>query len=368
MFLTSKLPTYQQALEVAKSSNGVFYETKSKIDGYDISVFNYRLSTYSDFVNYRGFELRGLTFVFNYDGSTFATYPLLTKFFNLNENPSTDIKVLEDKRISKVFLKEDGSVISFIKLPNGKILPKSKVGLSSFQSELSKQLFEVDENLKHFVTSCLDLGLHPIFELVSNKNQIVINYNTTKLILLSVRNNSGEYLDINDFDWEKPMSFNFSLSDLISLKSHLTGIEGWVVIFDDGQRVKIKTDWYLSLHRVLTDYSNREDYLIDMILSEKIDDLLGILDFESENRKFVESVIEKTNSKINYYIKEVNRLISLYDDNKIEEFATTHQKNELFSIVMRVLRGCDIMDSLKTLIRKKTYRLNQARSWLSSSS
>ena len=75
----------------------------------------------------------------------------------------------------------------------------------------------------------------------------------------------------------------------------LESIEGWIVEFSDGQKIKIKTDWYYSLHRIFTDYSNREDYLIDMILDEKIDDILSVLDYGSENRLFVEEVIDKIN-------------------------------------------------------------------------
>jgi T4 RnlA family RNA ligase len=361
--MSPQLPSYQQALYICENSNGIFYESKFDINGYSVSVFNYRLATYNDFVLHNALELRGLTFVFNQDGSLYRTYPLFDKFFNLNENESTLFEKVGEKKISSVYLKEDGSIISFIKLPNGKIVSKSKNSFSSDQAILSMKLFDNDQKLKSFVSECLDNNFNPIFELVSPKNRIVVNYQSTKLVLLAVRDNLGNYLDIKEFDWEKPMNFGSTINDLINLKSQLEGLEGWVVLFEDGQRIKIKTDWYLSLHRIMTDYSNREDYLIDMILDEKIDDVLSVLDIGSENRRFVQSVIDKTNFILNSYVNEINRLISTYDGDR-KDFAIKNHKNELFALVMKVIDGSDLMECLKEYVKKKTYRLHQAKQWL----
>ena len=108
-----KIPDYIEAKKIVSESDGVFYETKHVVDGYDVSIFNYRLATYSNFSDLNGFELRGLTFVFNKDGSLFKRYLLVEKFFNVNENESTRLEDLKKLTIKSVYEKEDGSIVSF---------------------------------------------------------------------------------------------------------------------------------------------------------------------------------------------------------------------------------------------------------------
>ena len=81
--------TYKQATNIVENSNGVFTESKHLVSEFNVSVFNYRLATYENFINpindlsLNGLELRGLTFVFNKDGSLFKRYLLMEKFFNI---------------------------------------------------------------------------------------------------------------------------------------------------------------------------------------------------------------------------------------------------------------------------------------------
>ena len=45
------LPTYDECKAIVKSYDGLeFYESVQEYDGYKISVFNYRLVQYSDFL------------------------------------------------------------------------------------------------------------------------------------------------------------------------------------------------------------------------------------------------------------------------------------------------------------------------------
>jgi RNA ligase len=360
------LPDYNECLEICEKSDGIFYESKSNIDGYDISIFNYRLTTYNDFVTYNAFELRGLTFVFNTDGSVYKRFLLMEKFFNVNENESTLFDTIKDKKVKSVYLKEDGSIISFIELPNGKIIAKSKMSFESDQAIMAQKIFETNLKINDFVKDCLSKDLSAVFEYVGPMNRVVVKYDNADLVLLRLRDNkTGKYLPIDVYDISKPMSFKFSLNDLISLKSSLEGIEGWIVEFVDSQKVKIKTDWYHSLHRILTDYSNREDYLIDMILNEKIDDVLSVLDYGSESRIFVEGVLDTTNRKLLEISNEIDKVLSTYNGDK-KAFALEYKDHKLFGIMTQVIIGKDKMDLIKEFILKKTYRLFGAREWLNS--
>ena len=170
------LPDYNECLEICQKSDGIFYESKSNIDGYNISIFNYRLTTYNDFITYGAFELRGLAFVFNLDGSVYKRFLLMEKFFNINENESTLFDVIKDKKVKSVYLKEDGSIISFIELPNGKIAAKSKMSFESEQAIMAQKLFESNGNINKFVKDCISKDLSPIFEYVGPMNRVVVKY------------------------------------------------------------------------------------------------------------------------------------------------------------------------------------------------
>jgi T4 RnlA family RNA ligase len=357
------IPTYRECLDICEKSSGVFYESRFNVDGFNISVFNYRLATYQDFLFLNGFELRGLTFVFDEKGEVFGSYPLLEKFFNINENESTLLEVVSGKKIKSVLSKEDGSIISFIKLPNGKIIAKSKNSFTSDQAIMAQKLYEDDKNIKQVVNECLNNNLNPIFELVSPRNRVVVNYTETDLILLSLRGKDGQYYDIDSYELNKTKKYDYDLDHLLECKNTLEGIEGWVVEFEDNQKIKIKTNWYLSLHRIMTDYTNREDYLIDFILEEKIDDILSLLEYGSESRLFVEKVLDATNRKINDYLVEINNIIKNYDGDK-KSFALKYSYHPLFGIMIKTLNGYDLMELVKEFVRKKTYRLFEAREWL----
>jgi len=361
-----KIPSYQDCIEICEKSDGIFYESKFFIDGYNISMFNYRLCTYNDFVTYEAFEMRGLTFVFNSDGSLYKRFLLMEKFFNINENESTLFDNIKDKKVKSVYLKEDGSIINFIELPNGKIISKSKMSFESEQALMGQKLFESNENINTFVKDCISKDLVPIFEYVSPTNRVVVKYDSSNLVLLRLRDNkTGEYLSIDDYDVSKPMSFKFTLKDLMNIKDSLESIEGWIIEFSDGQKIKVKTDWYFSLHRILTDYSNREDYLIDMILNEKIDDVLSVLDYGSESRLFVEGVLDTTNRKFHEISNEIDKVLSTYDGDK-KLFALEYKDHKLFGLMTQVIIGKDKMDLIKEFILKKSYRLFGAREWLNS--
>ena len=126
----SNLPSYQEAVLLCNYPNSPFYETKTEVDGFPISTFNYRLAQSSDFSTPKSREMRGITYVFNKDGSLFNRFILLEKFFNLNQVSSSMYHVVKNYKIKFVNRKEDGSIASFIQLPNGKIIGKTKMGFS----------------------------------------------------------------------------------------------------------------------------------------------------------------------------------------------------------------------------------------------
>jgi T4 RnlA family RNA ligase len=201
------LPTYEDCVEMCTKEESAFYESKFVLDGYAVSVFNYRLAQYKDFVTplenrpeVKAYEMRGLTFVFNKDGSLFKRFLLLEKFFNLNQVPESMYSIVKNYKIKFVNNKEDGSIASYIQLPNDKILGKSKMGFDNEQANGINRIYRTRTDVKQFVDWCIDNNITAIFEYVSPANRIVLRYLEEDLILLRMRDNStGKHLNIKDY-------------------------------------------------------------------------------------------------------------------------------------------------------------------------
>lgn len=368
------LPTYDDAVKMTGGTEDLFYSSEFIVDGYKTVVFNYRLAQYNDFINPPGaknaFEMRGITYVFNLDGSLYKRYLLLDKFFNLNQVPSTLYSEVKDLKIDNLYLKEDGSVITFIKLPNGRILPKTKMSFESDQAKGAKLVYTNNEKIKDFVNWTLDNDIVAVFEYVAPDNRVVLKYNDRDLILLRMRDNkTGEYLKIEDYKDKLigitiAVNKNYELDELIELAKTETDIEGWVVQFVGGKMIKIKTEWYFTLHGLSEDI-HRENLLIGHILDENIDDILSKIDI---NDKITIDRINDISLIVQSWIKnkmiEVNKTYLLYEKMGRKDFAISYSRHPDFIFVMTKVNGRDVYQKIIEYLKKVTYRLESARSWL----
>ena len=196
------LPTREECQEIV-SRTEAFYCTKREVQGFEIELYDYRLASYHDFFpeneNKNYSELRGLCFVNN--NGTWERNILMQKFFNLNETQDWMYEDVKDKKVDMVQVKEDGSVISFIKLPNENVVAKSKMSFESDQAIMAQEIYDNSKELQSLVLSIMSDNKTAIFELISPFNQIVLPYNETKLVLLQIRdNNTGNYLTKETID------------------------------------------------------------------------------------------------------------------------------------------------------------------------
>lgn len=371
------LPSYVECRKICDvNDNFLFYESKTKIDGFDVSIFNYRLSQYNDFMNplkdnseINALELRGLTFIFNSDGTLYKRYLLLDKFFNLEQTPCSMYSVVKDYKIKNIYNKEDGSIASFVRLPNGKVLGRSKTSFQSDQAIEIQKIYEKDGQVKQFVDFCMDEDIVPIFEFVSPQNRIVVPYANTELILLRMRDNkTGEYLNINEFAHKldgisvAASDDGKTLEDLVNLKNVTEGKEGWIIQFENGKMIKLKTQWYIDRHRLFTEDLNRENTLIGLIVDETIDDVLAQLE-EPTKKAEIERTIEIVNKEIARMSHQVDELMLNYKGDR-KDFAIQFNKHPLFPIAMGIISGKDKVDLIKQRIKIDTKNLMQGREWM----
>ena len=410
------IPSYEEAVEMCNKPDAAFYESKTEVDGFPISIFNYRLAQFSDFnlplenkPEVKAFEMRGLTFVFNKDGSLYKRFVLLEKFFNLNQVANSMYSIVKNYKIKFISNKEDGSIASFIKLPNGKIIGRSKMGFDNDQANGINRVYKTNKDINSLVDWCLSNDIIAVFEYVSPQNRIVLRYSSEELILLRLRDNkTGKHIDIREhldkIGSIKIAPFEDDIKDLdhlIELTATQVDKEGSIVTCEDefGKDFffKIKCPWYMERHGLLTNDIYREHIIIGYILDDKIDDILGqIPEDESEAHQRIQKIILIVKREINNLVSQINSAYSEFVRSGADkkDYAINHRVgNPNFHFVMSMDKG----DKLKSMskedmleyydsvedwekaiekcqpynltvetIRDKTKRLEIAREWLES--
>jgi T4 RnlA family RNA ligase len=379
------LPSYEDCKAICeKYEYFQFYEGVTMVDGFKISTFNYRLIGYNDFIQPLGadspiksFELRGITFVFNEDGSLYKRFLLMNKFFNLNQVEETQYHAIKDIPIKKVHDKCDGSVINFIQLPNGRILAKTKMCVDNTQAIWATEVYESTPAIKEMVTWALERNIMPIMEYVSPRNRVVLKYKKTDLILLRFRDlETGEYLDLDIYpkisELETPQTEPYSTwEEMTELIETAREKEGWVVTLENGMMVKLKTKWYCDLHHTLTEAIHREDFLIEKTITEEIDDVIGQVEPDDEEvLALIDNVITVTVDYILRASKIVESKVKDYHEKyngSRKDFVINYgKKDKYFSYVMTVIDGRETALSAVTKdLKQYANKLEQARSFIS---
>jgi RNA ligase len=196
------------------------------------------------------------------------------KFFNLGE-----LDELPTSKPRRIFGKMDGSLgISYV-APDGQIALATR---GSFESE---QAIEGTKMLRE-VMSGASWMLHPdftyMFEIIYPENRIVVDYgDERKLVLLAVRNtDTGEEHDVFDaFSdvFETPQAYTFHDWTTLREAFPYDGGEGFVVLFADGSRVKLKYEEYTRMHRAIGELQPRRiwEYASDPDLD--LEELISVL-------------------------------------------------------------------------------------------
>jgi RNA ligase len=227
---------------------------KNEHPKYPISIYNYsRECQYAEKWDAITLNMRGT--VLDIDGNLIArTFP---KFFNLEEgrySPSEEFDIYE---------KLDGS-LGILFNYEGEWIFASR---GSFTSSQSAKGFEI---LQKYDYEKLHKNYTYLFEIIYDENRIVVKYNYEDLVLIGMIETKTGYevnlYGINDdirlnniiknIGFKVVKKYN-GISDFKELKKSIgENEEGFVVRFSNGERVKIKGEEYIRLHRLITNFSN----------------------------------------------------------------------------------------------------------------
>jgi T4 RnlA family RNA ligase len=170
------------------------------------------------------------------------------KFFNIEEGKHTPTSEFE------VFDKMDGSLGIMFKY-DGEVVCATR---GSFTSNQSKWMTNFAK--EHGYQDIIVDGFTYLFEIIYPENRIVVDYGgQERLVLLGIiKTESGEelpYEDISFDGWDIVNRYD-GIKDYNTLKEMVeNNSEGFVVRFSNGDRMKVKGEEYLRLHKIMTNIS-----------------------------------------------------------------------------------------------------------------
>lgn len=224
-------------------------------------------------------ECRGLIF---YPDGRLMSRPF-HKFFNVGEREETQVHNIDLSQPHVIMEKMDGSMIRPIDV-NGTLRLATKMGVTdtSIAAERFLDTLPIRDNLVKLMFNWTHRGLTPIFEFVSPKNRIVVDYDKPNLVLLAVRyNRTGEYYDVSRMNWPIGVvphygSVDGSFEDYIVRQRGREGREGDIIAVGN-MRYKIKNDWYVRIHKV-KDKIRTDRHILALLIENDLDDVYPHLD------------------------------------------------------------------------------------------
>mgnify|MGYP000023387693 FL=1 len=214
-----------------------------------LSIWNYSPEVqYNQLWDEITLQCRGL--VTDNEGNVIA-YPF-KKFFNIEENRHRPTENFE------VYEKMDGS-LGILFFYEGKWVVATRGSFTSPQAVKAREMLDTKYNLES-----IPKGYATLFEIIYPENRIVVDYgDEEKLVVLGMTNRfNGKELDYESVvnmhsESGIPVVKRYDgIRDYSDLKSKVEqNAEGFVVKFSNGDRMKIKGEEYLRLHKIMTNVS-----------------------------------------------------------------------------------------------------------------
>jgi len=190
--------------------------------------------------------------------------------------------------------KLDGCLVSPF-MTKGQMRFGTKLGITQVTDYLENSYFPTcGINYQDFCFDWLQKNYTPLFEWISPSHQVILEYKKEALYLTGLReNNSGIYVNfekvlglareagIPTVEPETHLIFGRdynSMEELVQRVKERDGIEGYVVMFDQGEMYKLKSNWYIEKSkRANRELSFFEKDLWLLVLDKGIDDVADIL-------------------------------------------------------------------------------------------
>ncbi|MFA4935792.1 MAG: T4 RnlA family RNA ligase [Candidatus Methanoperedens sp.] len=269
-----------------------------------------------------------------------------SKFFNLNEVPETTITNLPAE-IPVITEKTDG-VLGILYPESEKVAIASRGAFNSVFAVwatdwIRKKKFDL-EDFKQGYTYC--------FEIIYPGSRVVVDYKgRSELVLLAVLNNKNKH-ELNHIKEAEELNLSyakeFQFDDIIQAEKYLAEVqginqEGFVCRYSNGLRLKIKSEDYRRLHKILTGFSAKDVW--DALRQGKtLEALLNVVPDEFYQWvKKTESELQQSKNKIvedaAIIFQEANKLSSRKEQARYILKSTQGKNKGLSGVVFCMLDG-----------------------------
>lgn len=285
----------------------------------DMTIYQYTEFTQFESL-WNNYTLNARGIVFDNDGV--LVQRCIPKFFNYDEPDGIKVeKIMLKEQIGVVQEKLDGSLIKITKDQKHGLVITSKASFESDQARMAKEI--VDENSYDFKE-----GWTYHFELIHPDNQIVLNYgDEKKLVLLAIIDNkTGKDINIysHELRFEKPQLYELGVLPNVNVLNK-DGLHEGVVVNYGSYRLKYKTDEYIRLHRIVTEFTPKRVWealssgqrINRMNIPEEF--IKWLDDTEKELLQKHDELFNKINQAIADTASMTNKEIALSDDEAIKE-------------------------------------------------
>lgn len=293
------------------------------------------------------------------------------KFFNAGEKQETQINKINLYDSHVILEKLDGSMVRTIPTPEGfRLATKSGITDTSMNAEV----FIADKpKYREYILKTVQDFTH-IFEWVSRKDRVVIDYPEDNLILTGVRSTkTGGYItydtmkaiaDMADIPVVKAID---GLPSQISLmkRPHIHLLvdtirewddgEGVVLRFNTGNMVKVKSKDYVLKHSSIETLKHEKN-VIALIIEDSVDDAIPLLTPEDAKKlcEFENQFWEKFNVTC-FWLKDFYEIGNLQYPNQKDfavNFVQKLENSNIKPVMYELKRGKTVEEILKTMVSK----------------
>lgn len=321
----------------------------------DMTVIDYVFTQDDTFDTAMAQQCRGLKF--DADGRIIARP--FHKFFNLGERE--DPRAVDWTRPHVVMDKLDGTMIHPAML-NGRLTFMTRMGATKHAAAAAAI---AGEGVLALCREQIELGRTPMFEFTAPENRIVVAYDAPALTLLAVREmTSGAYVadvelralaDRHGVPAARAIGKVEDGAAFWNEARALEGVEGYVIAFEDGHRIKVKADAYVLRHRALAGV-HLEKNVLAWVVTDAVDDVTPLLAPDIRERvldyqKAVEAAITARTAAIEDFVAR-HRDLPRKD---FAALAAERLDRNARPVAFAALDGNSVRDSVRVQLRKATH-------------
>ena len=262
------------------------------------------------------------------------------KFFNVEQKVEVFLDNVDLSQPHIILEKLDGSMIAPFEVshkgstPFPYIIWGTKMGDTDVATPVNQFVFN-NPQYQEFARNMINNGVTPIFEWMSRQNRIVLDYGQEdKLTLVAVRDmRTGVYFSYSNIQywgevWGIPTVKVHKVKgtnpkELQAAVASLGDEEGIVIAFEDGHKIKMKSEWYCRIHKTKEALTFEKD-VVDLWINGQIDDIFQfMLDTDKERvNNFIDFVIDSAR----FFVLDVLSNLDEIRGNKMtrKEFALEH--------------------------------------------